>query len=61
MTRERRNKGDAIVNVALIYKGEIISVAAVKTLIEIRRRKELWAKLYGPKFKECETQVNFNQ
>lgn len=47
-------------NVALIHNGKIIRLYSVRTRKELIRIYLAWRKLYGPKFRECERVVNFN-
>jgi hypothetical protein len=53
-------KNYGIRNVALIHKGKLIAIAVVTDRKSVVRRKLFWRKLYGPQFRKCEVQVNFN-
>ena len=47
-------------NVALIHKGKIIKIYAVTNRKALIRIFLAWRKMYGPKFRECERVINFN-
>lgn len=48
-------------NIALVHDGKIIKIYMVSSRRQIVERKLVWRKLYGPLFRKCEIQINFNQ
>lgn len=50
-----------LTNIALVYQGKIISIKIATNRREMICRKLHWRKLYGPKFRQCQCEVNFNQ
>jgi hypothetical protein len=53
--------GSLLKNIALIYQGKIIAIRMVETKRAVVCTKLKWRKLYGPKFRQCTTKINFNE